>query len=61
MSSNTSRSRRVPRLVWVIAALIGLIIGLEFTKPACACETRTIIVDGRILTCLVCPNVTSCN
>lgn len=39
--------------------LLILLIAL-FSMNAQACETHTYIIDGRIITCMTCNNITTC-
>ena len=39
--------------------VVGVIVAL-FTIKAYACYTQTFIVDGRIINCTTCGNVTNC-
>lgn len=39
--------------------LVGVIVAL-FAIKAYACYTQTFIVDGRIINCTTCGNVTNC-
>ena len=39
-----------------------LIVGLLLASTsAVACETRTFIIEGKILVCTICPTMTTCN
>lgn len=40
--------------------LLILFIAL-FSINAHACETHTYIIDGRLITCMTCNNITTCN
>ena len=41
-------------------SLLAIIL-LSFTINAYACETHTYIVDGRMIVCTTCGNITTCN
>jgi len=42
-----------------LLVLVGVIVAL-FAIKAYACYTQTYIVDGRIINCTTCGNVTNC-
>jgi hypothetical protein len=45
---------------WIVAfVFMVLILGLAL--DVFACDVRTIIIDGRIINCVVCPTVTNCS
>jgi len=39
---------------------LAIIVLALITIKVYACETQTIIIDGRIITCTTCGNVTNC-
>jgi hypothetical protein len=42
-----------------VLVVVGVIVAL-FAIKAYACHTQTYIVDGRIINCTTCGNVTNC-
>lgn len=60
MSAVTAWLRNNSFFVAIIIMLVVVII-LALGQKAWACETRMVIVDGRVLTCLVCETSTVCN
>jgi len=42
-----------------LLVVIGIIVAL-FAIKAYACYTQTIIIDGRVVNCITCDDVTNC-
>ena len=38
--------------------LVGLLV---LSTSAKACETQTIVINGKVTVCTICPNITTCN